>query len=45
MDYTAQGHTVGLASRMEQLAGADHAYVTEHTARLVADAAARPGRV
>ena len=35
MDYTAQGHTVGLAARMEQLAGPDRAYLTEHTARLV----------
>jgi class 3 adenylate cyclase/predicted ATPase len=35
MDYTAQGHTVGLAARMEQLAGADRVYLTEHTARLV----------
>ena len=25
MDYTAQGHTVGLAQRMEQLADAGHA--------------------
>ncbi|MFN2426553.1 MAG: AAA family ATPase [Candidatus Binatia bacterium] len=36
MEYTAQGHTVGLASRMEQLAGADRIYLTDHTARLVA---------
>jgi class 3 adenylate cyclase len=36
MDYTAQGHTVGLAQRMEQLAAADSAYVTEYTANLVA---------
>jgi class 3 adenylate cyclase/tetratricopeptide (TPR) repeat protein len=35
MDYTAQGHAVGLAQRMEQLAAADRAYLTEHTARLV----------
>jgi class 3 adenylate cyclase len=35
MDYTAQGHTVGLAQRIEQLAAPDHAYLTEHTARLV----------
>src|SRR5499425_2388408 len=35
MEYTAQGHTVGLASRMEQLAGADRIYLTDHTARLV----------
>jgi class 3 adenylate cyclase/tetratricopeptide (TPR) repeat protein len=36
MDYTAQGHTVGLAQRMEQLAGADRVYLTDYTARLVA---------
>jgi len=35
MDYTAQGHTVGLAQRMEQLAEAGRAYLSEHTARLV----------
>ena len=35
MDYTAQGHTVGLAARLEQLAGPDRAYLTEHTAALV----------
>jgi adenylate cyclase len=35
MDYTAQGHTVGLASRMEQLAAPDNAYLSEHTAKLV----------
>ena len=35
MDYTAQGHTVGLAQRMEQLAAADCAYLSAHTARLV----------
>src|SRR5216117_895186 len=35
MDYTAQGHTVGLAARMEQLAEAGRVYVTESTARLV----------
>jgi len=34
MDYTAQGHTVGLAQRMEQLAAADSAYLSAHTARL-----------
>src|SRR5438132_9522807 len=34
MDYTAQGHTVGLAQRMEQRAAADSAYLTENTARL-----------
>jgi class 3 adenylate cyclase len=35
MDYTAQGHTVGLAARMEQIAAADSTYFTEHTAKLV----------
>jgi len=35
MDYTAQGHTVGLAARLEQLAEPGKAYLTEHTARLV----------
>src|SRR5439155_13786067 len=35
MDYTAQGHTVGLAERMEKLASPGSAYVTEYTARLV----------
>ena len=35
MEYTAIGHTVGLAQRMEQLAVPDHAYATEHTAALV----------
>ena len=35
MDYTAQGHTVGLAARMEQLAAPDSAYLSEHTAQLV----------
>ena len=35
MDYTAQGHSVGLAARMQQVASAGTAYVTEHTARLV----------
>jgi class 3 adenylate cyclase/predicted ATPase len=35
MDYTAQGHTVGLAARMEQLAEPGKAYLSEHTARLV----------
>jgi hypothetical protein len=35
MDYTAQGHTVGLAQCMEQRAAADSAYLTENTARLV----------
>jgi predicted ATPase/class 3 adenylate cyclase len=35
MDYTAQGHTVGLAQRVEQLAGPGLAYLSQHTARLV----------
>jgi class 3 adenylate cyclase len=35
MDYTAQGHTVGLAQRVEQLAEPGAAYLTVHTARLV----------
>src|SRR5262249_27285191 len=35
MDYTAQGHTVGLAARMEQLAEPGRVYVTEQTAKLV----------
>ncbi len=35
MDYTAQGHTVGLAQRMEQLAAPGNAYLTESTAKLV----------
>ncbi|MFT4560441.1 MAG: class 3 adenylate cyclase/tetratricopeptide (TPR) repeat protein [Gammaproteobacteria bacterium] len=35
MDYTAQGHTVGVAQRLEQLAESGHAYISEHTARLV----------
>jgi class 3 adenylate cyclase/tetratricopeptide (TPR) repeat protein len=35
MDYTAQGHTVGLASRVEQLAAANSAYLTEHTKNLI----------
>jgi hypothetical protein len=34
MDYTAQGHTVGLAARMEQLAESGKTYVSEHTAAL-----------
>ena len=34
MDYTAQGHTVGLAARMQQLASPDTVYLTEHTAAL-----------
>jgi class 3 adenylate cyclase len=35
MDYTAQGHTVGLAARMEQVAEPGTIYMTEHTAGLV----------
>ncbi len=35
MDYTAQGHTVGLASRVEQLAEPGAVYLTEGTAKLV----------
>jgi class 3 adenylate cyclase/tetratricopeptide (TPR) repeat protein len=35
MEYTAIGHTVGLAQRMEQLAEPGKAYLTEHTAGLV----------
>ena len=35
MDYTAQGHTVGLAQRIEQFAAADRVYVSAHTQRLV----------
>jgi class 3 adenylate cyclase/predicted ATPase len=35
MDYTAQGHTVGLASRMEQLAEPGRVYLAEETAKLV----------
>jgi len=35
MDYTAQGHTVGLAQRMEQLAPADGIAVSQHTQKLV----------
>jgi class 3 adenylate cyclase/tetratricopeptide (TPR) repeat protein len=35
MEYTAVGHTVGLAQRMESLAEAGKAYLTGHTARLV----------
>jgi class 3 adenylate cyclase/tetratricopeptide (TPR) repeat protein len=36
MEYTAQGHVVGLAQRMEQVAAADRVALSEHTARLVA---------
>jgi class 3 adenylate cyclase/tetratricopeptide (TPR) repeat protein len=35
LSYTAVGHTVGLAQRMEQLAEPGKAYLTEATARLV----------
>jgi class 3 adenylate cyclase/tetratricopeptide (TPR) repeat protein len=35
MDYTAQGHTVGLAARMEQLAEPGKVFLSEHTATLV----------
>jgi class 3 adenylate cyclase/tetratricopeptide (TPR) repeat protein len=35
MDYTAQGHTVGLAARMEQLAEPGNVFLTEHTTKLV----------
>jgi class 3 adenylate cyclase len=35
MDYTAQGHCVGLAARMEQLAAPGTVLLTESTARLV----------
>ena len=35
MDYTAQGHTVGLAQRMEQLAPADGIAVSQHTQKSV----------
>lgn len=35
MDYTAQGAIVGLAQRIEQLAGSGSAWLSEHTARRV----------
>ena len=35
MDYTALGHTVGLAARMEQIAEPGRVYLTEHSAALV----------
>jgi class 3 adenylate cyclase len=35
VEYTALGHTVGLAARMEQMAAPGTIYLTEHTARLV----------
>jgi class 3 adenylate cyclase len=34
MEYTALGHTVGLAQRIEQLAAADRVYLSEHAAAL-----------
>jgi class 3 adenylate cyclase/tetratricopeptide (TPR) repeat protein len=34
LEYTAIGHTVGLAQRMEALAEPGKAYLTEHTAKL-----------
>jgi class 3 adenylate cyclase len=36
MDYTAQGHTVGLAQRVESLAEADACFLSQATADLVA---------
>ncbi|MCX5737196.1 MAG: AAA family ATPase, partial [Proteobacteria bacterium] len=36
MDYTAQGHTVGLAQRVESLAEADACFLSQATAELVA---------
>jgi class 3 adenylate cyclase/tetratricopeptide (TPR) repeat protein len=36
LEYTAIGHTVGLAQRMESLAEPGKAYLTQHTADLVA---------
>jgi adenylate cyclase len=35
MDYTAQGLTVNLAARMEQICEPGHVYLTRHTAALV----------
>lgn len=35
LDYTAIGHTTGLAARMQELATADHAFMTVSTAELV----------
>ncbi len=35
MDYTAQGHVVGIAARLQALADPGKAYVSEHTAALV----------
>ncbi len=37
LEYTAVGHTVGLAQRAEQLAGPGTVCLTEHTAKLLAD--------
>lgn len=37
VDYTAVGHTVGLAQRMESMALPGLPYVTEHTEKLVRD--------
>lgn len=37
MDYTAQGMTVNLAARMEQIAEPGRVYLTQHTAELVRD--------
>jgi class 3 adenylate cyclase/tetratricopeptide (TPR) repeat protein len=34
MDYTAQGHTVGLAARLQEIAGADRVCVSAETARI-----------
>ena len=36
MDYTAQGHVVGIAARLQALADPGKAYVSEQTAALVA---------
>lgn len=38
MDYTAQGHTVGIAQRVEQLAAPNTACIAQATRALVADA-------
>src|SRR6201987_6275808 len=35
LEYTAVGHTVGLAQRMESLAEPGKGYLTRHTAKLV----------
>ncbi len=35
MDYTAQGHTVNLAARMEQICEPGHVYLSRDSARLV----------